>query len=82
MRHAGVGLADGVCGGGAGNWAKICPGEELAPSRPDGALCCCFPQSEEQRVCSSPAQPQEMLLKSFIKEQERASRHCPSLAAF
>jgi len=26
VRRAGVGLADGVCGRGAGNWAKICPG--------------------------------------------------------
>lgn len=26
VRHAGLALADGVCGTGAGNWAKTCPG--------------------------------------------------------
>lgn len=84
MRRVGVGLADGVRGGGAGNRAKICPegGGELAPSRPNGAVCCCFPQAEGRGVGSRRAQPQKMLLKSFIKEEERTSGRRPGLAAF
>lgn len=77
-----MGLADGVCGRVAGNGAKTCPGVQLAPSRPHSVLCCCFSQPEEWRVGSREVQLQEMLPKSFIKEQEMVSGLRPSQAAF
>lgn len=41
------------------------------------ALCCCFAQPEERRVGSSPAQPQEMLLKILHKGAGEGERPPP-----
>lgn len=70
MRRAGVGLADGVCGRGAGNRAKTCPEGGAGPEPARQYIVLLISPPEERRFGSRRAQPQKMLLKSFITENE------------
>lgn len=46
VRHAGLALADGVCGTGAGKWAKTCPGGSWPRAGPAEPRAAAFPSRE------------------------------------
>lgn len=49
VRHAGLALADGVCGTGAGNWARTCPGGSWPRAGPAEPWAAALPSREMQR---------------------------------
>lgn len=78
VRHAGLALADGVCGTGAGNWAKTCPGGSWPRAGPAEPWAAALPSRGSRAL----APARRMLLKSFREEQERESGHHPAWQPF
>lgn len=78
VRHAGLALADGVCGTGAGNWAKTCPGGSWPLAGPAEPWAAAFPS----RGSGVLAPALGMLLKSFREEQDGESGHHPAWQPF